>query len=319
MKALRIKDKRLSLREIRRPEPTEHEALVRIKLAGICATDVEIVRGYMDFHGTLGHEFVGVVEDCDSDPGLIGKRVVGEITAGCGHCSWCQRGLSRHCPERDTLGIQGRDGVFAEYAVLPAWNLREVPPEINDRAAVFTEPLAAACEILEQVHLQPGTSVLLIGDGKFAHLAARLLSRMLCRVEVVGRSEAKVRRMKGFIERGYLNTQPPGRRYPVVIEASGSPQGWETAVSAIEPRGTLILKSTYAAKLEFNPAPLVINEINLIGSRCGRFEASLKALAQGLPVVDLIDGEFPLEQWREAFETTLKPDVVKVLFNMEAK
>ncbi len=319
MKAIRIKNRRLGLCEIPTIQPADNEAKVRVLYAGICSTDMEILRGYGNFEGTLGHEFVGIVEECDSDPDLIGKRVVGEISSGCGHCEWCQRDMARHCPDRDVLGITGRDGVFAEYMTLPAWNLKVVPEAIEDRAAAMIEPLAAACEILEQVHLQPGTNILLIGDGRLAQLIARVMAHMLCRVEVVGKSESKVRRMKGCITRGYLNTQPPGKRYPVVIEASGSPRGWQTAVNAVEPRGKLILKSTYTGDLKFNPASLVVNEITLIGSRCGRFGPAISSLLKGLPVTDLIDGEFTLDQWQEAFDFARRPETVKVLFKIGEK
>jgi threonine dehydrogenase-like Zn-dependent dehydrogenase len=217
------------------------------------------------------------------------------------------------------LGISGRDGVFAEYLTLPAWNLRVVPDSIDDKTAAMIEPLAAACEIFEQVHMQPGTNVLLIGDGRLAQLIARLMSHMLCRVEVVGKSEQKVRRMKGNIARGFLNTQPPGKRYPVVIEASGSPRGWQTAINAIEPRGTLILKSTYTGDLKFNPASLVVNEITLVGSRCGRFAPAIAALQKGLTISDLIDGEFALDQWQEAFDFARRPETIKVLFKIGEK
>jgi len=316
MQALRFKEKKLSLKQVPLHDVPEKEARVRVLRAGICATDLEIVKGYMGFEGTLGHEFVGIVEECETMPEFIGKRVVGEINSGCGHCEWCSKGMPRHCPERDVLGIAGRDGAFAEYLHLPVWNLHVVPDEVEDRAAVFTEPLAAACEILEQIHIQPSSTVLLIGDGRLAHLIARVLSRVMCSVEVVGISEAKIRRMKGYISRGYLNSQPPGRKYPIVIESSGSPHGWRTAVDAVEPRGAIILKSTYAGALKFNPAPLVIDEVSVIGSRCGLFNPALIALKTGLKVTDLIDAEYPLSQWEEAFETAKKPEVIKVLFKM---
>ncbi|MDP8228485.1 MAG: alcohol dehydrogenase catalytic domain-containing protein [Candidatus Electryoneaceae bacterium] len=316
MNALRFIDGHLGLQDGPIPSPSKGEALIKISSAGICATDLEIVKGYMGFEGTLGHEFIGIVQGCDDLPELEGKRVVGEINAGCGYCDWCRRGLSRHCPDRNVLGILGRDGAFAEYLTLPAENLHIVPDNVPDRSAVFTEPLAAAYEILEQVHLIPGTAVLVIGDGRLAQLVVRVLSRVGCYVEAVGRLENKLKRMKGFINRAYLNTPPPGRKYPIVVEASGSPDGWINAVESVEPRGTIVLKSTYAKGFDFNPAPLVINEITLIGSRCGRFAPTLAALSDGLDPTVLIDAEFPLDHWEEAFTMARKPETLKVLFNI---
>ena len=316
MQALRVKNSQLELGDVPKPECNENEALIRVETAGICATDIEIIKGYMKFQGTLGHEFVGVVEECDAIPGLIGRRVVGEINSACGHCDTCRNGLPRHCPNRDVLGISGRDGAFAEYLTLPSWNLHTVPDEINNSTAVLTEPLAAACEIFEQVHLKPSTPILLIGDGKLAHLIARVMTQNFCLVEVVGRTESKVRRMKGYISKGYLNTSPPGQKYPLIIEASGSPLGLRTALKAIEPRGTIVLKSTYASKIKFNPAPFVIYEITLIGSRCGPFKPAITALKTGLKVDDMVDEEFDLSDWEAAFEKAQDPDVIKVLFRI---
>ncbi len=317
MQSLRFEDGKLKLVETRLPDLPDTYALIKVSMAGICATDIEITKGYMNFAGTLGHEFVGVVERCEDMPELEHKRVVGEINLGCGYCDWCKSGLSRHCPERTVLGISGLDGSFAEFLQLPTWNLHVVPDSIEDRAAVFTEPLAAAFEILEQVHLRPGAPVLLIGDGRFAQLVARVLSRAGCMVEAVGRIESKVRRMKGHVAKGYLNTPPPGRKYPVVVEASGSPKGWRVALQAVEPRGTIVLKSTYHGSMNFNPATLVVNEVKVIGSRCGPFLPAIKALESGLKVTDLVDAEFPLSQWEEAFKMAIAPDTLKVIFNME--
>lgn len=318
MKALRIKNGSISLREIKNPQPIDNEALVKVTLAGICATDREIIKGYMDFNGTLGHEFVGMVEECETSPELIGKRVVGEINSGCGYCEFCRKDQSRHCFERDVLGISGRDGAFAEYLVLPAWNLHVIPDSISDEAAVFTEPLAAALEILNQVHITPDTTVLLIGDGRLAQLIARVLERVSCRVEVVGKSVPKIKRMKEFLHKGYLNRQPPSVRYPFVIEASGSPRGWNTAIDSVEPRGTIILKSTYARNFDFNPAPIVLNELNIVGSRCGPFEPALHMLDSGMEVENLIDGTYSLDEWKSAFEKFQEDDTIKVIFRLDS-
>jgi len=316
MRGLKFKDGKLSSQNVPRPIASESEALIRVTEAGICATDLEIIKGYGNFTGILGHEFVGIVESCDTLPELIGERVVGEINAACGHCARCRQEMPRHCSDRTTLGISGRDGAFAEYLTLPAWNLHRVPEGMDDYVAVFTEPLAAAMEILEQVHLPPGTTVLLIGDGKLAQLIARVLARHLILVEVVGKSEAKVRRMKGFVTKGYLNSPPPGIQYPFVIEASGSPTGWKCAVRSVQPRGMIILKSAFTGSMNFNPAPLVVNEITVIGSRCGAFPPALKALQDGLLVTDLIDSELSFRDWDKAFARAAEPEALKVLLKM---
>ena len=316
MKALRIKNKSISLKVVKKPQATENEALIKVLAAGIGAVDHDIIMGYKDFEGTFGHEFVGIVQECEISPELVGNRVVGEINSGCGYCELCRKDMGRHCAERDVLGISGRDGAFAEYLVLPAWNLHVVPDSIPTLSAVFTEPLAAALEIVEQVHLPPQTTVLIIGDGKLAQLIARVLRRISCRVEVVGRSEAKVKRMKDYLHKGYLNRQPPNVRYPFVIEASGSPRGWQVALDAVEPCGTIILKSAYAKKLDFNPAAIVTNELNIIGSRCGPFEPALDMLGSGLEVQELIDGEFSLDDWQDAFELFQKPDTIKLILKV---
>ncbi len=316
MKALRFTNNQLGLQDIDLEFLFEDEARVRVILAGICATDIEIVKGYMDFEGTIGHEFVGVVEECSSKPELVGKRVVGEINAACGKCVWCLKGLGRHCPERTVLGIMGRDGAFAEYLRLPPENLHVVPESITDRNAVFVEPLAAAFEILDQVNLVPDVPVLVIGDGRLAQLIVRVLTQHGCRIEVVGVSEAKIERMKDMPQQVYLNEPPPAAAYSTVIEASGAPSGWDTAVKSVEPRGTIVLKSTYASEFDFNPAPLVINEVTVIGSRCGPFDKALAALDSGMRVSDIIDAEYPLEGYQEAFAKVNEPETLKVLFRL---
>lgn len=316
MKALRYKNKQLKLHEIDLGHLPQKEARVRVLLAGICATDLEIVKGYMEFEGTIGHEFVGIVEECSSNQDLAGKRVVGEINVDCGKCAWCMKGLARHCPERTVLGISGRDGAFAEYLHLPAGNLHIIPENITDRNAVFVEPLAAVYEIIEQVDIKIEVPVLVIGDGRLAQLIVKVLDRHGYQVEVAGISETKIARMKGIPRRIYLEEPPPEAGFSVVIEASGAPSGWDKAVSAVEPQGTIILKSTYADAFEFNPAPLVINEITVIGSRCGPFEKALTALKNGMRVSDLIDAEYPLEGWQEAFENAQEPETLKVIFRV---
>lgn len=316
MKALQFIDKELHLNDVEMNHPREGDALVRILLAGVCATDLEIVKGYMGFEGTLGHEFVGIVEECRSDASLVGQRVVGEINVSCGECKFCRKDLGRHCPYRTVLGILGLDGAFAEYLALPVTNLHVVPDQVSNRDAVFAEPLAAAFEILEQVEIKPDRPALVIGDGRLAQLIVRVLDLNGITFDITGLSLMKIDRMKGIPRKVFLNDQPLMGSYKYVIDASGSPSGWETAVQSVQPRGKIILKSTYASGFDFNPAPLVINEISVVGSRCGPFENALAALSQGLVLSDLIDAEFPLIQWREAVDRAGDPDTLKVIFRM---
>lgn len=311
MKAL-VYDGDLHMREIPVPVVKKGESLIKVKLAGICATDREIASGYMNFKGVPGHEFVGVVKQSD-DKNLIGKRVVGEINCGCGECEMCRSGLERHCPNRTTLGIFQRDGAFAEYLTLPDGNLIEIPSEIDDRTAVFTEPLAAALEILEQVKIIPSWKVLIIGDGKLAALIAQVFRLHSVDLTILGKSAEKLTRFEEWgmkiIDR---LTEPAG--YDLVVEASGSPNGWETAVNAVKPRGIIVLKSTYHGGFNFNPAPLVINEINLVGSRCGKFEPALRLLSERLIDTDsMINRIYKFPDIIEAIQFANYPETMKVL------
>ncbi len=317
MKAL-VFDGKVTLKEIPRPEPSAGEALVRVRMAGICRTDIEISRGYMDFRGVLGHEFVGVVEE-SSRAELKGARVVGEINAGCGECKLCKQGLARHCAHRTVLGIQGRDGAMAEYLCLPDANLLKVPNGLSDEQAVFAEPLAAALEILEQVKIEPAQRVLVLGDGKLGLLVSLVLRLTGCDLLLVGKHREKLEifaRAGGsvLLLEDLLRNED---RFDVVVEASGNPSGWDMAVQRVKPRGTLVLKSTYHGSLAFNPAPLVINEVSVVGSRCGLFAPALRIMAQGLvDPTPLITDIFPLEQADRAFERALQGDAIKVLMKM---
>ncbi len=317
MKAL-VFDGKVTLKEIPRPEPSAGEALVRVRMAGICRTDIEISRGYMDFRGVLGHEFVGVVEE-SSRAELKGTRVVGEINAGCGQCSLCEQGLARHCAHRTVLGIQGRDGAMAEYLCLPDANLLKVPNGLSDEQAVFAEPLAAALEILEQVKIEPAQRVLVLGDGKLGLLVSLVLRLTGCDLLLVGKHREKLEifaRAGGsvLLLEDLLRNED---RFDVVVEASGNPSGWDMAVQRVKPRGTLVLKSTYHGSLAFNPAPLVINEVSVVGSRCGLFAPALRIMAQGLvDPTPLISDIFSLEQADRAFERALQGDAIKVLMKM---
>jgi threonine dehydrogenase-like Zn-dependent dehydrogenase len=242
MKALYY-DGKLSLREEPKPQPAAGEALIKVILAGICGTDREILKGYSGFHGIPGHEFVGRVVECE-DANWMGKRVVGEINIACGHCSWCAKGLQRHCPSRSVMGIVNRPGAFAEYVTLPIVNLLEVPSEISDQAATFTEPVAAACEILEQMKLEPGTQVALIGDGRLGLLIAQVLKNAGAEVTLIGRHawKADLARewgIKVITGDGY---QLPASSFPVTVDSTGSPQGMADALRLVQPRGTVVMK-----------------------------------------------------------------------------
>ena len=266
----------------------------------------------MNFKGVPGHEFVGIVEQYPNK-NWLGKKVVGEINAGCGSCDYCRQGLERHCPSRTTLGISGRNGAFAQYLTLPMRNLHFVPPEMDNYTAVFTEPLSAALEIAEQIKIQPNWKTLIIGDGKLAALIAQTLRLHGLTIDVIGKIPAKLELFKKW-NCNILQNEPEALEYDLVIEASGSPSGWETAVNSVKPRGIIILKSTYQGKLDFNPAPLVINEITLIGSRCGRFEPALRLLKTGLiQIQPLISKVFNFDDILEALIYSQRIECMKVL------
>ena len=308
---------RLSLAEVPKPH-IPGEALVRVSMAGICKTDVEICKGYMDFRGILGHEFCGVVED-SPDRTLVGKRVVGEINASCQACRWCAQGLGRHCPDRTVLGISGRNGAMAEYLTLPVANLLEVPPSVSDEMAVFVEPLAAALEIPDQVQIRPDSRVLVIGDGKLGLLIAMVLRLSGCEALLVGRHPEKLALFAGNNGRTITVDMllQSSERFDLVVEASGSPRGWELAVDRVRPRGTIVLKSTYHGGLNFNPAALVINEITLVGSRCGPFAPALRLMEAGLvDPTPLISAVYSLDQAEEAFLKSQDKRALKVLLKV---
>jgi threonine dehydrogenase-like Zn-dependent dehydrogenase len=312
------------------PDPLlkEGEALIRVLQAGICNTDLEITRGYMNFQGVPGHEFVGIVEEILDHSGipsadsLVGKRVVGEINAACHRpdCPSCSQNRPTHCPHRTTLGIVNRDGAFAEYLTLPLENLHIVPDNISDEEAVFVEPLAANFEILEQVHLKPTDSVVILGDGKMGQLAAQVLTLSGCELIMVGKHEEKLALAAQRGVRTYVLDDAQGfplesgRRVDMVVECSGSAQGLEMALCLVRPRGTLILKSTVADKSTLHLAPIVIDEIRVQGSRCGPFAPALRALSQKLvDIRPLISAHYPLDKGLTAFEYATQKGVLKVL------
>jgi threonine dehydrogenase-like Zn-dependent dehydrogenase len=296
------------------PEPTADDAtaIVRVRLAGICSTDLQIFHGYMGFQGVPGHEFVGEVQSGPSP--LLGKRVVGEINFACGRCTLCAQQLGRHCPERRVMGILRADGSFAEYLAVPVANLHPVPDSITDEAAVFTEPLAAAFEILEQVHLQPTDEVLVLGDGKLGLLCAQVLQQTGARVQVLGKHPAKLRFLQKLGLRTTLLTDWQPAPADVVVEATGSTTGLALALTAVRPRGTLVLKSTVATEHTLSLAPLVVNEVTVVGSRCGPFAPALRALAhQHVTVTPLITRIYPLTAGADAVAHAAQPGALKIL------
>ena len=298
------------------PEPAPGEALLQVRQAGICGTDLELVQGYMKHSGILGHEFVGRVESCD-DASWLGKRVVGEINASCGSCRTCRSGRRRHCEKRTVLGIQGRDGAFAEYLTLPVENLHEVPDTLGDEHAAFTEPVAAALEILEQVEIRPSDRVLLLGDGRLAQLVGQVLLLTGCRLTVCGKHAAKLALLAARGATTVLLPELGDERHDVVVEATGSPGGAALAVERCRPRGTVVLKTTAAAGAGVPATPVVVDEIRIVGSRCGDFEPALRLLAEGrVTVAGLVSAIYPLSRGPEAFERARGREVLKVLLDM---
>jgi len=296
MKVLFFERGRAGIRDVRRPVPQRGFALVRVIASGICNTDLELRRGYHGFSGIPGHEFVGRVEG-PAGSAWMGKRVVGEINLACGRCDWCGRGLGRHCARRRVLGILGHPGAHAEYLTLPENNLHEVPDEISDEEAVFTEPLAAACEILDQVAVDGKTRAAVLGAGKLGTLCAGVL-------EDAGADVALVKR----------GSRARRRSFDLVVEATGSPDGIARAIELVRPRGTIVWKSTYHAPARFDAAPLVVNEVTVVGSRCGRFEPALDLLrGRRIDVRRLLAAEFPLARAGRALAEAARPGARKVL------
>jgi threonine dehydrogenase-like Zn-dependent dehydrogenase len=287
-------------------------ALIKVHLAGICSTDLQILKGYMAFKGVPGHEFVGSVSDGPRE--FVGKRVVGEINFGCGECDACRRDLARHCPNRRVMGILNADGAFAEYVSVPVENLHTVPDQVGDEEAVFTEPLAAAFEILTQVQLNPGDEVLVLGDGKLGNLCAQVLHLTGARVTALGKHADKLALIKKSGVRTILLNDWQTRLFDIVVEATGSAAGLDLALSAVRPRGTLVLKSTIAGNHQTSLAPIVINEINVVGSRCGPFPDALAALAaRQVSVTPLIEKVYSLDDGVAAMTHAAIPGARKIL------
>jgi len=314
MKAL-VFDGQLNVREVERPRPGPEEALIQVSLAGLCGTDLEILKGYSGFRGIPGHEFVGRVVECE-EAKWVGKRVVGEINVSCGDCDLCLWGLGRHCPKRTVMGIVKRDGAFAEYVVLPTINLHEVPESIPDEAAVFIEPLAAAAEILDQVTIHPRMRIAVLGDGRLGLLVAQVLEHARAQVTLFGKHPWKLDLAQswGINAYGMADEYIRNRRFPMVIEATGSPSGLEAAFRLVAPRGTIVMKSTFHGLAQFDTAQLVVDEINLLGSRCGTFPRAIDLLARGAVKVDqLVSKTFPLADALAAFEYLKRGSPLKVL------
>ena len=300
------------------PTPPPGEALVRVTAAGLCNTDLEIAKGYMGFTGVLGHEFVGVVEHAP-DPTWVGRRVVGEINCSCGSCGACHAGMTGHCPNRTVLGILGRGGAFADRLCLPMENLHEVPEQVADEQAVFVEPLAAAFEILEQVSLGPDDRVAVLGDGKLGLLVAQALATTGCDLVAIGRHPDKLAHLEARGIATATADQLPAGRFDAVAECTGRAEGFEAALGLVRPRGTLVLKSTVAAGVPLNLAPVVIDEITIIGSRCGPFPRAIEALQRGeVSVREFVTATYPIAQAADAFDRARDRGAIKVLIDMTA-
>ena len=279
------------------------ECLIRVTFAGICGTDLQLLEGYAEFDGVPGHEFVGVVEDAPAaDAQWIGRRVVGEINVGCGTCDFCRKGVKEHCPHRTVMGIRGRSGAFAEFLSLPAANLHHVPDAVDDTAAVFVEPVAAACRILEQVDVDADMRVAVIGDGRLGNLVAQVLRTRVPDLVLFGRHEPKLSVARGLEidARVIADTEPGG--YDVVVEATGRPEGLERALALVKPRGTVVLKSTCNGTTTLSLWPIPVHEVSIVGSRCGPFASAIGLLtADAVKTAPLVAGAFPLESYQDAF------------------
>ena len=313
MKALRFDGGKL-IYDSNYPEANSDETIVKVSLAGICGTDLEILQGYMSFKGVLGHEFVGVVTK-SKNKDLVGKRVVGEINVGCEKCELCMKGMQRHCQNRSVLGILNRDGAFAEYLSLPEKNLHIIPDSISDEQAVFVEPIAAAFEIKEQVSLNPNWNIAIVGDGRLAQLIAMVLMTVCLNITCFGKHENKLQRLETIGLKTKIGiTQEQEKKFDLVVEATGSNSGFLDAMKLVKPRGAVVLKSTIASKKNLDLTPAVVNEITLVGSRCGPFKPAIDALATKKISVDgMIESEYRLDKFKEAFEHAKKSGTLKIV------
>jgi threonine dehydrogenase-like Zn-dependent dehydrogenase len=313
MKAVVAAAGHAELRDISRPEPAPGEALIRVSRAGICNTDVEVVNGYRDFHGVLGHEFVGLVEACPGGETWVGQRVVSEINLPCGHCDFCAQGVPSQCRNRTTMGIWQYDGAFAPYMTTKVQCLHALPNTVSDVEAVFVEPLAAACQLLELAHIRPRDRIVLLGPGKLGLLCAQVLTHAGYDLTVVVRRS----RTRNLLERWGIRAasldEVSLQSFTVAVECTGNEAGFEQAIQLVQPRGTIVLKSTYRAKPAIDLSRVVVNELALIGNRCGPFPMAIELLRRGaIDVRSMLDAEFPLNEAASAFDLAVQPGVLKV-------
>jgi threonine dehydrogenase-like Zn-dependent dehydrogenase len=313
MKAVSLENGNISVREVPTPVPRETEALVKVIKAGICNTDLELVKGYMDFEGILGHEFVGQVVE-SSEKEWVGKRVVGEINIPCGSCEICARGDPKHCPLRKVLGIHQKDGVFAEYVTLPRENLHHLPSVVSDMEGVFVEPLAASIAVFDQICLDHQNDVLVLGDGKLGLLIAQVMQTRSPNIFCVGRHPHKLVLLQKRGIQTALNAREWDRKFDFVIEATGVPKGIEDALSFVKSKGKIIAKSTFHGLAKIDFSAFVVNEIQLIGSRCGSFAQALEFLEkESIELEEMVNADFALEEAQRAFDRAKNPEVIKVL------
>lgn len=317
MIAVHLEAGRVSIRQIDPPARPGGFALMRMLVAGICNTDLELQRGYYGFTGTPGHEFVAEVAEADTRS-LLGRRVAGEINLSCGHCDFCAIGLGRHCPKRTVLGIVKHPGAFAEYMVLPEKNLHLVPDEVSTDDAVFIEPLAAACEILDQVHIPPRERVAVLGDGKLGLLIAQVLHAHGADVTLYGHHSSKLQIAWELGIQTSTSEDCPIASFQLVVDATGSSAGLQQAVKMVRPRGTVVMKSTIHGDVCIDAAGVIVNEITLVGSRCGRFEPAIELLRTRVVTLDdMVSAEYRLEDAPAAFEQAARPDSLKVLLRSD--
>ena len=318
IRALVFEDNKLELVDKARPDPNEDEVLIKVKMAGICNTDLEITAGYLDFNGTLGHEFVGVVKKDPAGNGeLVGERVVGSINIPCGECYLCERGIDNHCVNMKSIGMRGKDGAFAEYLTLARSNIHKVPPEISDKEAVLVEPLAAAMEIIEEQHIKPSDEVVILGDGKLGLSVARVLWGAAKDPKLIGKHKNKLAKVEDLGIDSYLLGEYSGHA-DVVVECTGSSSGLQTALKHIRPRGTIVLKTTTADLNDINMSRVAVDEINIVGSRCGPFAPTLKMMENNdLALEEMIDEIYDFENALDAFERAKESDSLKVLLRID--
>lgn len=312
MRAIVLRDQVEFVDDYPTPVPAPGEALIRVSLAGICGTDLELVEGYHNFQGVLGHEFVGVVEQAP-EPGWAGQRVVGEINLGCGHCETCRTRGPNHCPERRVLGILHKDGAFAEYLTLPVGNLHRVPDDLPDQAAVLCEPLAAALRISEQLQVVPGERAAVLGPGRLGLLVGLVLQQAGAEVAALGRSQRSLSTAEALGLKAALAAGQPANGFDLVVDATGNPTGLAAAIELCRPEGRLVLKSTFRGPAAVDTSAVVVKELTVVGSRCGPFAPALELLAAGhLPVALLLGDEHPLEAAKQALDAAGAPGVGKV-------